>query len=199
MKKFMRKLKKSSKNKKQTIIFIYGPIAVGKLAVAKILSKKLGYKLAHNHHINDFVAEVFDRGSYASHVMKDQLRYLLLENMTKTGMSFIATHCYAHNFVSKTGLSDPKYLQTLEKKLTKIGAKFYAVHLKATNEELLRRVKMNSRKSFKKLMDVKIMNKHILKSDYKNSPKLKNNFIIDNTNLSPQKVSDMIIKHFKIK
>jgi len=119
----MRKLKKSS-SKKPTVIFIYGPIAVGKLTVAKILSKKLGYTLAHNHHINDFVDEIFNRDTYASHAMKDQLRYIVMENMVQANMNFIATHCYAHNFVSKTGLSDPKYVQTLEKKLTKLGAKF---------------------------------------------------------------------------
>ena len=77
----MKKLKKSSKNKKPIIIFIYGPVAVGKLTVAEVLSKKLGYKLAHNHALNDFVQEVFDRHSYASDYMKDNLRpYLLDEN-----------------------------------------------------------------------------------------------------------------------
>ena len=194
----MKKLKRLSKNKKPIVVFIYGPIAVGKLTVAKILSKKLGYKLAHNHHIHDFVAEVFERDSYGSHAMKDQLRYILMENMVKSGMNFIATHAYSHDFVSKAGLSDPMYVKTLAKRLTNIGAKFYPVYLKADSNELLRRVKMGSRKEFKKLTDTKIMKKWILDNDFKSSPKLKNNLIIDNTNLSPQKVSDLIIKHFKI-
>jgi deoxyadenosine/deoxycytidine kinase len=193
----MQKLKKSS-SKKSIVVFIYGPIAVGKLTVAKLLSEKLGYRLAHNHHINDFVQEIFDRDSYASHAMKDQLRYIVMENMVSANINFIATHCYSHNFVSKTGLSDPKYVKTLEKKLTKLGAKFYAVHLKAENGELLRRVNQNSRKQFKKLTDKKIMNELFLKNDWQTSPKLKNQLIIDNTNLSPQKVSDMIIKYFKL-
>jgi shikimate kinase len=188
-----------SKNKKPNVIFIYGSQAVGKLTVAKILSKKLRYKLAHNHHINDFVAEVFDRNSYASHAMKDKLRYILLENMVQAGINFVTTHCYSHDFVSRTGLSDPKYVQTLEKKLVKLGAKFFPVHLKASNEELLRRVSMNSRKEFKKLTDKKIMRELISKHDWQSSPKFKNNFVIDNTNISPKKVSDMIIKHFKLK
>ena len=144
------------KNKKPIIIFIYGPIAVGKLTMARILSKRLGYKLVHNHHLNDFVGEVFDRGTYHSHVIKDFLRYYLLENIVKAKINIITTHCYSHNFVSKTGLSDPKYVQTLAKKLTKLGAKFYPVHLKADPKELLRRVGMNSRKEFKKLTDKKI-------------------------------------------
>ena len=114
----MPKLKKSL-NKKPTVVFIYGPIAVGKLTVAKILSKKLGYRLEHNHNVNDFVNGIFERDSYVSSAMKDQLRYIVLENMVKANMNFVTTHCYAHNFVSSAGLSDPKYVQTLEKKLNK--------------------------------------------------------------------------------
>jgi shikimate kinase len=194
----MPKLKKSL-NKKPIVVFIYGPIAVGKLTVAKILSKKLGYKLAHNHHINDFVQELFERDTYASHAMKDQLRYIVMENMVKAKSSFIATHCFSYNFISLAGLSDPKYVKTLEKKLTKLGARFYAVHLEASSEELLRRVDQNSRKEFKKLTDKKIMQELLIKKDWKTYPRLKNQLVVDNTNLSPQKVSDMIIKYFKLK
>lgn len=194
----MKKLKKLS-NKKQAVVFIYGPIAVGKLTIAKILSKKLGYRLTHNHHINDFVVEVFDRDSYVAHAMKDQLRYMLIENMAKAGMSFIVTHAYSHNFVSKAGLSDPKYLKTIEKKLTKLGIKFCPVHLKANKVELLNRVNKVSRKEFKKLTNKKIMEQQLSKFDWKTSPELKNNLIIDNTNISPQKVANIIIKHFKLK
>jgi deoxyadenosine/deoxycytidine kinase len=199
MKKFMKKLKELSKAKNPAVVFIYGPMAVGKLTVAKILSKKLGYKLAHNHHLNDFVQEVFERGSYENHAMKDFLRYYLLENIVKAKMNAVTTHSYSHDWISKTGLSDPKYVETLEKKLTRFGAKFYPVHLKASNKELLRRVSMKSRKDFRKLKDKKIMRELALKHDWQSSPRLKNNLVIDNTNLSPKKVSDMIIEHFKLK
>jgi len=195
----MKKLKKSSKNKTATVIFIYGPIAVGKFTVAKILSKRLGYKLTHNHALNDLVDGIFTRGTYANGVMKDRLRYDLLENAVKTGISLVTTHAYSHNYISPAGLTDPKYVQTQEKKLTKLGAQFYAIHLKASNKELLHRVNMSSRKAFGKLIDKKIMRKFISQKDWQTSPKLKNNLIIDNTNLSPKKVSDMIIEHFEIK
>lgn len=201
MKKFMKRLGKSLKNKKPTVIFIYGPVAVGKLTVAQILSKKLGYKLAHNHHLNDFVAEIFDRGSYESHKMKDELRYYLLESIAEAGTNIVTTHCYSDNFISLAGLSDPKYIEILEKKLTKIGAKFYGVHLRASNEELCRRVGMPSRKKFKKLTNKKIMKSYVIRTgnDHQNSPRIKNNIVIDNTNLSPNKVADLIIKHYKLK
>lgn len=195
----MRKLKRLSKNKKPVVIFIYGPIAVGKLTVAKILSKKIGYKLTHNHTLNDFIDGVFDRGTLARDTMIEKFRYDLLENAVKSKISFVTTHCYSHDFVSRTGLSDPKYVQILEKKLIKLGAIFYPIHLKAEGKELLNRVNMNSRKIFKKLTDKKVMREHILNRDWESSPRLKNNLVIDNTHFSPQKVANIIIKHFKLK
>ena len=195
----MKKLKKSSK--KPTVIFIYGPIAVGKLTVAEVLSKKLGYKLAHNHHINDFVREIFDRGSHASHIMKEELRYYVLETIVRAKVDVIATHCYSDNFVSSTGLSDLKYVKTLEKKLTKLGAKFCPVHLMASNTELFKRVGLNSRKRFHKLVSKKIMKTYLTRAgnDHQASPRLQNNFVIDNTNISAKKAASMVIKHFKLK
>lgn len=194
----MKKLKKSS-NKKPVVIFIYGPIAVGKLTVAKILSKKLGYRLAHNHHINDFVDETFEFGSYGSDFMKDKLRDFIIENLAKSGVNFVVTHCYSHDYVSKAGLTDQKYVKRLEGKLLKMGAKFYPVHLTANPDELLNRVAENSRKNFKKLIDKKkIMQDWIAKSDIKNFPKLKNQLVIDNTNISAKQVAEMVIKHFKL-
>jgi deoxyadenosine/deoxycytidine kinase len=195
----MKRLKKLSKNKKPIVIFIYGPIAVGKLTVANILSKKLGYKLSHNHMLNDLVYGLFNRQTFTRENLLEKFRYHLLESVIKEKINFITTHCYMHNFISKTGLSDPKYMQTLEKKLTKLGAKFYPIHLKASSKELLRRVGMSSRKKFRKLKDKKIMRELVSKNDWQTSPRLKNNLVIDNTKLSPNKVSDMIIKHFKLK
>ena len=174
-------------------------MAVGKLTVATILSKKLGYKLSHNHLLNNFVSAIFTHKTPKYNVMVERLRYDLLENAVKAKINLVTTHCYAHNFISTTGLSDPEYVQTLEKKLTKLGARFLPVHLKASNKELLNRVSNNSRKQFRKLTDKKIMREHILNRDWQTSPKLKNNLVIDNTNLPPKKVADMIIKHFKLK
>jgi deoxyadenosine/deoxycytidine kinase len=188
-------------NKKPVILFIYGPIAVGKLTVAEILSKKLGFKLLHNHHINDFVREIFTHGSPESSLMKEELRYYVLEMVAKSKINAVVTHCYSDNFISATGLTDPKYVETLERKFNKYGVKFYAIHLRASDEELLKRVSMNSRRRFHKLVDKKIMKSYTTRSGNKHqtSPKLKNNYVIDNTKIKTNKVAEMIIKHYKLK
>ena len=193
----MRKSKKLSKNKKPTVVFIYGPIAVGKFTVAEILKRKLGYRLAHNHHLSDFIEEIFERGSFACGQVKEELRFYLIQQAVKAKVNLVATYCYSHDFVYPSGLTEPEFVQKLQRKLTVLGAKFYPVHLKADRKELLKRVGMGSRKMFKKLTDRKVMMS--LRNDWQTSPKLKNNFVIDNTNLSPQKVANMIIKHFKLR
>ncbi|MBI4085064.1 MAG: AAA family ATPase [Candidatus Liptonbacteria bacterium] len=181
------------KRKKAQIIVLYGPMAVGKLTVGKVLSKKLGYKLTHNHLINDLALSVFERGTLEANRMIEKLRYEFYEKAAKSGKNIIITHAYSHNFVSPTGLSDSEYMKKLEKKLKKGGASVLFVHLQAKNKTLLSRVKNVSRKKYEKLTDVSTMKNHLNTKDFATSAPVKNNIVVDNTSLSPQKVAQIII------
>jgi len=183
-------------NKKPTVIIIYGPIAVGKLTVGKELAKQTGFKLTHNHLINDLVRSIFDRGTKESNFYIEKLRYEIYTAAIQANQSIIITHTYAANYISPSGLSDPDYLRTLEKKLIKLGANVSFVHLQTHNEELLKRVSLPSRKEYKKLLDKKILKDLHKTTDWETTAPVKNNLIIDNTNLSPKKVVSKIIKHF---
>lgn len=185
--------------KKPTVIILYGPMAVGKLTVAQKLSKKLKMKLSHNHTLNDFVDTIFERDELERYKYIEKLRYQFYEEAVKSGHSFILTHCFSYNFVNPaTGVSDPKYLKNLETKLTKAGARVCFVHLKADDSELMRRVSMESRKLHRKLIQKSIMKKCLKEEDWQTSAPVKNNVVINNTNLSPQKVVAMIIKEFNL-
>lgn len=188
----MRRVK--NKKTKSTIIVLYGAMAVGKLTVGKVLAKKLGYKLTHNHLINDLVWSVFKRNSLESNTIGEKFRYEFYETAAKSRHSLVITHCYAHDYYSQTGLSDPQYLKTLEKHLEKAGAKVLFVHLQAERQTLLKRVKNASRKKHSKLTDASIMKDYLNAKDFTTSAPVKNNLVIDNTNLSPKKVAEIIIK-----
>ena len=54
------------------LIFLYGPVAAGKLTVARELAGRLGYALFHNHLIVDAVAAVFPFGSPAFVRLREQ-------------------------------------------------------------------------------------------------------------------------------
>ena len=178
---------------------MYGPIAAGKLTVAKVLSNKLQYTLTHNHAINDVVDHLFTRGTKENGNVKEFLRNYLMEQAVKAGISLVTTYTYSHDFVYPSGVTEQQFVQNHKKKLTRLGARFLPIHLKAADRELLRRVSTDSRKRFGKLKDKKILKELLKTKDWHTSPELKHNLVIDNTNLSPQKVANMIIKHFKIK
>ena len=180
-----------------TAIILYGAIAAGKLTVGTLLVKKLGYSLTHNHLLNDLVWSVLKRDKPESGALIEKLRYVLYEGAIKAGNSIVVTHAYSHTYVARTGLSDPQYLKTLEKKLEKAGGRVFFVHLRTDEKTLLKRVKGESRKKYEKLTDIKSLKEIIAREDFNTSAPVKNNLVIDNTELDPKKVVQMIIKHLK--
>ncbi len=179
------------------VVVLYGAMAVGKLTVGKVLAKKLGYKLTHNHLINDLVLSVFERGTIEANRLIEKLRYEFYEAAAKSGHNLIITHCYSHSYISRTGLSDPKYLKTLERRLEKTDARVLFIHLQADTKTLLLRVKNESRKEHGKLTHVPTMKSILKMKDFSTSAPVKNNLVIDNSKLSPEKVARVIIAHLK--
>lgn len=180
------------------VIFIYGPIAVGKLTVAKILSEKLGYKLSHNHLINDLAWSIYERDTLEGNRFIEELRYRFFEEVAKAHANMVTTHAYAHNFVSITGLSDPEYMKWLESTFKKYNTNAYFVHLKANKNKLLDRVSGHSRKGFKKLIDKEIMTNILDSKDFETSAPVRNNIIIDNTELTPEETANAILKNLNL-
>lgn len=188
------------KSKQPTVIILYGPIAVGKLTVANILAKKLGYVVAHNHALNDAVTDIFPRESKEYGKVIQKMRTTFFREIMQTGTDFIVTHCYAHDYVSPaTGLLDPVYVQKQKQRLTRYGARVCVVHLRADPDILIQRVQGESRKQWKKLTDIKKMKQAMREKDWQTSAPVQGQLIIDTTDLKPEKTAEMIIKHFSLK
>ncbi|MDE2399423.1 MAG: hypothetical protein KGL67_00180 [Patescibacteria group bacterium] len=196
----MQKLKKSS-NKKFTVIVFYGTFAVGKYTVANEFQKRTGYKFFHNHNAYDIARNLFERDTINLCRLYENINLMVFKEVADAKINVVTTHAFASSYVSKTGVSDPAYMKKIESIITRAGGMAIFVHLKADKNSLLKRVAGNSRKKFLKLQNPKLL-KGILENvnkDWITSAPVKNNFIIDNTKLSPKKVADIIIKHFKIK
>src|SRR6267143_5855604 len=121
------------------LIFLYGPPAVGKLTIAKILAKKIGYKLLHNHLLVNPIAEVFPFENPANRLLVREFRLRILEEAVKSDINVITTFGIAG--------SDPfshirKVIHTVELHKGEI----YLVHLVADQETILKRVEDQSRK-----------------------------------------------------
>lgn len=196
----MKKSKKSLLNRPLfNVVIIYGTVAVGKFTVAKELHELLRYKFFHNHHTHDLARQLFERNTIHMHRIIENLRFVTFKEVAEAKINVVTTHAYSSDFVSFTGLTDPQYMRKVETIIKKAGGQAYFVHLIADEKTLLKRVIGKSRKNFKKLVDQKLLKEHLAKTEWKKIAPVENNLQINNTNLSPKKVANMIIKHFKIK
>ncbi len=194
----MKKLKKSL-NKKPVFVFIYGPIAVGKFTIAKELAKKTGFKNFHNHLIIDLCLGLFGKDDERRSIFRENIYFKMIETLIKLKVSVVITHAFASNFTFNTGMTDPEYVKKTQDIVIKNGGIFYGVQLVCDDKELLRRVKNESRKEFSKLKNVKIAKDLLDKYDHITPAPIKNNLVINNTNLTPKKVADIIIKNCNLK
>ena len=172
---------------------LYGPMAAGKLTVAKLLSEQLGFRLSHNHLINDLAWSIYDRDTLEGNAFIEELRIKFFQEVARSNVNMITTHAYAHDFISMTGLSDPQYMQQVEKVFEQYDSNIFFVHLKASKETLLERVGDVSRTAYKKLTDKKIMEEYLEQKDFETSPSIKNNITIDNSNLTPEETAKEIL------
>jgi tRNA A37 N6-isopentenylltransferase MiaA len=196
----MQKLKKLSKNKSLfKVVVIYGAPAVGKFTVAKELAKKTHFKIFHNHAVNDFVWEFFNRGTPSADILKEETSFLLFKQIAENHLNIILTNTHSANFISSTGLTNIKFYKKIEKIIKTHGGIMLYVQLIAHPDAILKRTNHPYRKHFKKLTNIKKMKKALKEKDWFTPAPLNNQIIIDNTKLSPKKVSDMIIKYFKLK
>ena len=73
------------------LIFLYGPVASGKLTVGKKLAERTGYALFHNHLIVDAVLAVFPFGSPEFVRLREAFWLEAIETAARSGRSLIFT------------------------------------------------------------------------------------------------------------
>ena len=178
-------------------IIIFGELAVGKLTVAKIVSKSLDIKLSHNHLSYDLIYSLFERGSERATRLIEPMRFDPYIEAAKEGISFVTTHTYAHDFVSITGQSDPEYLLKLERELLNAGSTPYFIFLKASNEKILQRAVQEDRKNHGKLVDKSIVQSILAERSDDIAPDLTNLFELDTTNMTAHEVAQKVVSFIK--
>ena len=183
-------------------ILICGPQAVGKMTVGQELVKNSGYKLFYNHMTIEIVRKIFNYDKKVFNKMNADIRNLMLNEFSKSNeKGIIFTGCLDF------GEDLEEELEQL-KNWTKGYDKIYVVELQTTLEERLRRNKTENRLKYKESKRniewseqelLKSMEKHKFNSYEGQGEKLFENFIkINNTNLSPEEVSKMIVEKFEL-
>ncbi len=97
------------KNKKLLIIF--GPPAVGKTTVGKILESKSDFKLFTNHMVMDSVMHLFGRGSPSENRLSRIIRENVIKEAAEAGLNLIFT--YVWNFSQDRGRTNIDFYKNL--------------------------------------------------------------------------------------
>jgi len=182
---------------------ITGPPAVGKMTVAKELSKRLDYKMLHNHDSIELALKFFFYGDKGFKEVNEGIRKLVFETTSKSkelkGMIFTLVWAFDEQ-------SDWDYVDKIKKIYSDEGWNFYIVELYADLETRLQRnigpdrlaakpSKRNLELSKKNLLEI---NEQYQTSSGGEMIKDNNYLLIDNKELVPEKVADKIISHFSL-
>lgn len=183
------------------LIIICGPQAVGKMTVAESLRDKLKYNLMMNHDSIEISDKIFGFATPAQHEFNAIFREIAFEMAVKHNVDLLFTYVCAFEMQQER-----EYLTGLADLFQANGGNFYFVELSADLETRLERNETPHRMEMKAskrdvewskanlLRDAK---KHKLNSD-DDEVWFENHIKIDNTNLEPDEVADMVISKFAL-
>jgi len=181
------------------LIIVSGPQAVGKMTVAESLRDKIGYSLMINHDSIEVSDKIFERGSNAQKELNKIIRAGAFQTAIKYDVDMIFTFVTAYDCQE-----DIDYLNNLRNMFETTGGNFYFVELSADLQTRLERnvtphrleskfTKNDIERSTKDLLET--MEKYRLNSN-DGETICPNHLKINNTNLSPDDVSNVIIEKF---
>jgi tRNA uridine 5-carbamoylmethylation protein Kti12 len=174
------------------LIFIYGPPAVGKLTVAKELSKITDYKVFHNHLTIDLVSSVFEFQSEIYYKWLHKIRLDLLEAAAESGIEgLIYTAAYSHP-------EDDLFLEKIKEIIEKHEGQVKFVQLTCKPDTLFSRIKQPSHKEYRKVNPEEKLRQFLEKYNLFSSSSFDPNFKIDNTNLPPDEVAKMFVENYHL-
>jgi len=168
------------------LIFLYGPPAVGKLAVAHELAARTGYKVLHNHQTFDLLEPVF--GAYHPHFapLLNRLRLEIIRTTAIAGFEgLIVTHVY--------GPKEANFVKQVDDIVRRHGGQAHFIQLTATPEVLNSRVTDPARHEFKKLRTPDELRKLMDNWDVTQTIPELHSFSIDTTSLTPAATAAQII------
>lgn len=183
------------------LIVVSGPQAVGKMTVAESIRDTTGYSLMVNHDSIEVSDKIFGRSTPAQKELNKLIREATFSTAIKHDINMIFTFVTAYDYPG-----DIEYLNNLRRQFEATGGNFYFVELSADLQTRLERnitphrleqkeSKKDIERSQKDLIET--MKKYRLNSN-EGETICPNHLKIDNTNLSPEEVANIVTNHFGI-
>ena len=170
-------------------VFIYGPPGVGKLTVAKELSRRAGYRLFHNHVSLNCVSTVFDYGQGPFMELVHSIRYLVIEAAAREGVSLIFTFVYALDL-------DDEYVRQFCDLVEKHGGRVCPVQLTCDMATLEQRVVSPGRAEMEKVSTVDRLRRMFQRFEMLETVRGHESLSIDNTDVAPEDAARRLIEHY---
>lgn len=183
------------------LIVVCGPQAVGKMTVAESLRDKLKYNMMMNHDSIEMSDKIFGFATPAQREFNAIFREKAFELAVKHNVDLIFTYVCAFDVAAER-----EYLTRLSDMFETNGGQFYFVELSADLETRLERNETPHRMERKvskrdvawsKANLLKDMENHRLNSE-DGEVWFEHHIKIDNTNLLPDEVADMVISEFDL-
>ncbi len=172
------------------LVVLYGPPAAGKYTIAKAVAEKTGYKLFHNHLTIDLLKSVFEWGTPDFFRLSQKMRLDIFEQAAKENIpGVIFTFVYEKP-------TDDRFIRELINRVEPNGGKVIFIQIYCEKEELLKRVKEESRKQFHKVKSEGGLLKTLADGDQVSTIDFVDSTKIDSTHLSAEetiaKVLDIV-------
>ena len=171
------------------LIFIHGPIASGKLTIARKLCARTGFKLFHNHLVVDAVGAVFDFGSEPFVRLREEFWLSVFADAAKEDRSLVFT------FAPERTVS-PAFVSKTVDAVTKHDGEVCFVTLTLPREEQLRRIEDEERRSFGKLTSAKFFERLESEGAFTFPQLPDNGLVLDTAALSPDAAVQRICGFF---
>ncbi|MCL5428120.1 MAG: AAA family ATPase [Candidatus Marsarchaeota archaeon] len=173
------------------LVVIYGPPGVGKLTVARQLSRITGFKVLHNHLTVDLVFGILDMRHKAFWRSVGRYRLELIRLASREGVKgLIITMVYVKE--------DEEHMRKIIATVKKHRGSLCFVQLYCDADVLRKRLKEPSRKRYRKLRNVGKLDMLMSRKDLLSPMGFVRTLRIDNTHVSAKSAAEAIKEHYRL-
>jgi hypothetical protein len=169
------------------LVFLYGPPAVGKLTVARVMAEHGNFRVLHNHVTFDPIAEVLPPGTPRFWATLDRVRLELVTAAAHEGIDLVYTFVFAPG--------DERHVDDVVSAYESVGGSVVFVQLVAPPDELKRRVGDPSRVKHNKIRDDTSLDAVLREYDVYASIPGQVSLVIDSALMSPEEAATRIGEH----
>jgi len=176
-------------DKAATLVFLYGPPAVGKLTIGEALSERTGFSLVHNHLTINVAQQVLEYGTQPYFDLVAELRLAVFKAAAGQKVNLITTFVYAPE--------DKEFVQNVVSAVEEEGGKVLFVRLYADSDTLLVRVLNEKRKQLQKIHNAESLLTFMQKWDLSTTIEHPNKLSINTASMSAEDAADIIENYIK--